>query len=587
MRSKIRVLDELTINQIAAGEVIENTSSVVKELIENALDAEAHEICVEITLGGRQLIRVTDNGIGMNRDDALLSLERHATSKLKKLDDLASIGTMGFRGEAIPSIASISKFKLRTRPNSEKEGILLFVDGGRLLTCEHGPSDSGTSVEVKDLFFNVPVRRKFQKSPATDQNEILKIVTAFTLAFPNLSFKFIADQKMLINAPANEQKTFLEQLEQRIRDVLGTDFFEALLPISHQAGDFTVTGFIGNLTNHRPNRSAQTLFINKRLVQSLSVSYAIRDGYGPALPSNRFPVFILHLTLPSEMVDVNVHPQKREVRFQAEENLKHFLLEAVEKSLQNRAYSSFEFPKTFSLPAEPLIKEKTFFASYSLPEKEHRVSISLKPVERQEVLFQPKTLSVPKSLLSLGHYLILESPPDGLMTKGLCIVDLRAAFSRIFYEKTVSSLENNQITKQALLIPITIDLSPEDSEILLQNLSLFEKIGFEIRQCAPRNFFIETIPDLFSTVYVEETVQEMIASLKEENLLENQQKKQAENIALSLAKAYGFIKNPSLQEGELLLRELLSCQNPYFSPAGQATFICLSLEEIAEFFKTK
>lgn len=587
MTSRIRLLDELTINQIAAGEVIENPSSVVKELVENALDAEASDISIEINAGGRQLIRITDNGIGMSYEDALLSLERHATSKLHKVDDLASIGTMGFRGEAVPSIASISKFQMRTKPWGSEAGTLLQVEGGRIVNSTHCATEAGTCIEVKDLFFNVPVRRKFQKSPASDQNEILKIATSIALAFPSLRLRLVADQKILLNAPENMQDNFLHQLEQRVKDVLGHDFFEELQPLSFQNEDYLVEGFIGHYSNHRPNRSSQFLFINKRNVQSLLASYAIRDGYGPALPTGRFPVFILHLTMPKSDLDVNVHPQKREVRFHSEEKLRNFLKSAVEAALQKETQAPFSiFEPALTLPSPPIFKEQISFASYSLPEREHRISLPKNEPEQELFYLPKKELNVPKAVFCFKHFLVLESAPEGLnREEGLCIVDLEAAFFRTFYEKTLSSLQKERLPSQSLLVPITFELIPEEAEILNQNLDLFEKLGFEIREFAPKTFVVEAVPNLFSQASAEETILEIISSLKEEGRAHHWKKIEASKMAFAVAKKAKFIKNPSLFEAELLLKELLSCQQPYFSPAGQATIISLSCEMLSLLFK--
>lgn len=335
MSSKIRVLSEHTINQIAAGEVVENPSSVVKELVENSLDAGATEICVEIQGGGRQLIRITDNGCGMSSDDALLCLERHATSKIRALDDIYALSTMGFRGEAIPSIAAISKFTLITCQSDALEGTMVVIDGGKILQCCPVARSPGTTIEVKALFFNVPVRKKFQKSPAYDTNEILKILNAIALGYPHIKFQLISNQQSLFSTPkVRYECSFEEKLKQRIESILGSDFAAATLPIQGQEEECFLFGFIGMPAYTRHNRTGQSLFINKRAVTSPLISFAVREGYGTALMTNRHPVYVLHLTVPGELIDVNVHPQKREVRLRNESAIRAMIIRSVEHALQ-------------------------------------------------------------------------------------------------------------------------------------------------------------------------------------------------------------------------------------------------------------
>lgn len=582
MLSRIRVLDDHTINQIAAGEVIENPSSVVKELVENSLDAGSSEICVEIATGGRGLIRVTDNGLGMDRDDALLCLERHATSKLKKVDDLASLTTMGFRGEAIPSIASISKFSLFTRTAKQTPNMAtrIYVDGGRHLECSPCVRDIGTTVEVKNLFFNIPVRKKFQKSPTTDQNEILKILTAEALAHPKIRWELVADGNSLLKCPANIQADELEALKLRIQDILGNDFLEGLLPLQKEKDSYKIHGFIGTANTHRPNRQAQYLFVNGRYVSAPLLSYFLKQGYGPALPESRYPIFVLYLTLPSEDVDVNVHPQKREVRFRQEEFLKELLINAVELVLQrqNAPITPSFFPK-----------ENFSFAAYKPMNKERTFSFPPLKEERRDFFCEPQNVKQLYILACYREYLILENPPAGLNEEeGLCFVDISAAFARIFYERTLQSFKNQEqkIASQAILAPQSIELIPEDAELLRQNMDQFKKMGFELREYTPRNFFIDAVPEKYLQGAEVEMIKEILAALKSGEKTQDWQKEQAHKIALAASHSSRYIKTPlSTIEGNSLLDQLLNCQQPYFSPSGKATMAILKSGELANLFR--
>ena len=368
MPSKIRVLTENTINKIAAGEVIENPSSVVKELIENSLDAGASDICVEITGGGRQLIRVTDNGYGMNSDDAVLCLERHATSKIREVEDINDITTMGFRGEAIPSIAAISKFTLLTCPapesGSDPKASMVIVDGGQLVKCCSAERSQGTTIEVKSLFFNVPVRRKFQKSPANDANEILKVMSILSLGNPNIKFKLISHHETLLVAPVSRAESFFDIMRERIALTLGNEFGGAMLPLEVESDDCSIRGFIGKPHYNRHNRTGQYLFINQRPVFSPLISSLIREGYGTTLGTHRHPVFVLHLTLPGSLIDVNVHPQKREVRLRQEEIIRRVVLQGVERALQQMpsaaSFDVSEQPKFADMIVSTPVQEQPF-----------------------------------------------------------------------------------------------------------------------------------------------------------------------------------------------------------------------------------
>lgn len=455
MPSKIRVLSEHTINKIAAGEVIENPSSVVKELVENSLDAGATDICVEIKGGGRQLVRITDDGCGMNADDALLCLERHATSKIREVEDLHTLGTMGFRGEAVPSIAAISKFTLLTCPQEQPStGTMLIVDGGKIIKCCPAACATGTTIEVKSLFFNVPVRKKFQKSPAYDTNEILKMLSLLALGHPDIKFQLISNQQTILTTPISQAATFLDKLGERIATVLGKDFFAFTCPLEGSKGDIRLRGFIGQPTYSRHNRTGQYLFINGRGVFSPLISYTIRDGFGPSLGTNRHPVFVLHLELPGSLIDVNVHPQKREVRLRQEAILRDLLVQSVEQALQKKGlalevelpdlpptFAPSPFPKySFSQVTDDESPKPS--VQWNAPVLKNSYRPSPPPLyirqEPEPLLFNepPKSPQVPRVLTTIPSYIIVE--PTSLERSregGLCLVDQRAAHARIIYEK--------------------------------------------------------------------------------------------------------------------------------------------------------
>ena len=612
MKSKIRVLTDHTINKIAAGEVIENPASVAKELVENALDAGATEICIEIKGGGRQLIRVTDNGCGMTPDDALLCLERHATSKIKEVEDLLTIGTMGFRGEAIPSIASISKFTLLTCPNPpaspEQMGTLVSVEGGKILNCSPAACAPGTTIEVKALFFNVPVRRKFQKSPAYDANEIQKMMTLLALGYPEVRFQLISNEKTVWQAKPPQSDSFEAVLGERISTVLGAEFFEELCPVQSEKDLCSLRGFVGLPTSHRQNRTSQYLFINKRGVYSPFVSYAVRDGYGPSLPPNRHPIYVLHLNLPGEWIDVNVHPQKKEVRLRQESFFKDMIVRAVEKTLQTHNPYSFSMdlpevsnPAPWEFRPIPTSFEATFPSD---PMPQHNIISQQAPMIRPKAdkemesptLFQiqapeatAKSLPIPKVITTLPGYIIVDpSSLESIKGSGLCLIDQHGAHARIIYEKLKSLEKNREVqgpASQLLLIPYTFESSFSETELLLEHLPYLNEMGISIREFGQNTFSVDAIPQYFGNMDLQELIKNIISSLlnSETTRLETERTR---TIALAASRAAALRnKKMSSEEAQALLKQLMQCQVPFQCPHGQPTLAQIPFEELARYFK--
>lgn len=607
MPSKIRVLDEHTINKIAAGEVIESPASVVKELVENSLDAGSTDVCVEIKGGGRQLIRVTDNGCGMNRDDAILCLERHATSKIKEVEDIQSIFTMGFRGEAIPSIAAISKFTLLTCPK-EGEGTLLMVDGGRILQCGSAVRSPGTTIEIKSLFFNVPVRKKFQKSPAYDANEILKVMTVLALGHPNIKFQLIDQQKAEIQTGAPIQASLQEQLKDRIANVMGSEFVMGCCPLEIAHEDYSLQGYIGLPSYARLNRTGQYLFINHRAVFSPFVSYVVRQAYGTTLPSNKHPIFILHLSLPGEVIDVNVHPQKKEVRIRQEGALREILLKGVQRALQkgesechslfaqvaepvsdNISHATYTMPSvtpTFSLQSKAekeLIKEYVPLnpAYQALPQNKSSPSlITTPPLEKR---------AFPRVLNTIPSYIILDAlslegwkvvPQDGL-----CLVNQKAAHSRVIFENLLQG-HTQQIAVQSLLLPYTMHLNPHEAELLRLHLNRFVASGIHIHEMGPNSFMVDALPEIFGNVDIAKLI---------ENLLENMQEFQEDKVVdkeierrMALSASYAAVNQRTrlqMEEAQSLVNRLFKCQTPFFCPLGKPTLTYIAADELVKKFQ--
>lgn len=603
---KIRVLTDHMINQMAAGEVIENTSSVIKELVENAIDAGATSIYIEILEGGRELIRVSDNGIGMSPDDAILCLERHATSKISSVEDIESIGTMGFRGEAIPSIASISKFSILTSQN--EEGTLVIVEGGKLLTAKPAPRSRGTTIEVKSLFFNVPVRRKFQKSPAYDTQQIFKIVGALALGHPHIRFELISDQKSLFKARE-------ETLEQRIVSVLGKEYAQSLVPLSFEAENYQIEGFIGAPHVHKTNRTGQSLFINQRAVTSPVVASAVKEGYGTLLPSDRYPVFVLHLKLSGGLLDVNVHPQKKEVRIRQEGYLKSQLMTAVQKSfaakpqvfsqeiplektasfcLQNEpppfwgSYASLLSPQKREL--SPFLKEEAWEFKTTPPPPSSHASEQMQPALNSPPLFPNK--KTPQVIATLMDYFLLNSFAldahfcEEKKRGGLVLIDQRAAYARITYERLLKGLSSKEV--QSLLVPLTLHCTPLETSVIFLYLKEFHQMGFEIKEFGDTTFLIDAIPISLKEQEVEPLVRQILSDLMREETSRKIEKKREEHLALMASRStLSSHKQLSIEEAQELMHQLIDCETLQTCPLGNPIVLCLSTEDISFLLKKK
>lgn len=544
MTTSIHLLDEETINQIAAGEVVENSASVVKEIVENALDAGATHITIEIIAGGKQLIRISDNGKGMHKEDAKLSLVRHATSKITCSSDLAKIMTRGFRGEALAAIGSISKLRLTTNSSpDEGSGFMIVQEGGKIVETTEALHKKGTTVEISSLFYNTPARRKFQRSLNADTAAIVKVVQGQALANPHVHFELFQGNEKLLFCPAST-------LEMRMKTLLGDQEF---LPLLAQEGPYQIEGFISDPRLSRSNRTGQYLFINDRPVTSPVIAHAILEGYGTLLESRRFPLFVLHLTMDPALVDVNVHPQKEEVRLREESFLREWLAKTVSLALHKppeKQKEALPWEKPAALSEEMSFK-RTF--SFSPPP-------SFTPVKQtsQQLSFdkQPFPLigSWKKYLfidpLHVPSHHNLSFKEDSL----LVLYRERARETLLFANmknKTTPSLHY-------LTEPVTVELSAAEKQAL-HTLHL-EEWGFVIRSFGPKTVLVEALPVSLDPLDVKDT---LLACL--ENT-----KKPLEKIAHSLR---GDKLSPTLW-----LDAFFALEHIQWSPSGEPNFFLCGLD---------
>jgi DNA mismatch repair protein MutL len=467
----IRVLTEETINKIAAGEVIENPASVVKELVENGMDAGAQSISIEIKGGGFQLIKITDNGSGMSSDDALLCFERHATSKIEDIKDLSSLTSMGFRGEALASIASIARVDLITALQ-EGSGTHVEVEGGKIRSVSPAPRNQGTTFEVRSLFYNVPARKKFQKQTSATTAEIHKLVVTLALAHPEIGFELISNEQTVLKVSPATGATFVEKLICRTGDLFQTSFLGTKLKTSGRDRDYALEGILGTPGDHRINRTGQYLFVNRRPIFSPQVTRAIKEGYGQRLNEDRYPIFVLHLNVPPALLDVNVHPQKKEVRFQEGEFIRQFVKTHVHQAFGGSAPL-----------AEPV-------ASYSFPE--HRASWDETLTFREEPLQAPVLTSHEQVIGVFEHYLLLDGSTVDGFEPGVVWVDLQKAQQQLIWHSL--NLPQSETLAQGLLIPLGMELSSMEAQEFQTRQTELSRCGFAVECSGKQSILIEAIP---------------------------------------------------------------------------------------------
>ncbi|MBS0648485.1 MAG: DNA mismatch repair endonuclease MutL [Verrucomicrobia bacterium] len=470
----IRVLTEDAINKIAAGEVIENPASVVKELVENAIDAGARHLSIEIKGGGFQLIKISDDGSGMSGDDALLCFERHATSKITGIDDLASLSSMGFRGEALASIASIARVDLVTALQ-DKQGTRVEIDAGKIRSVSPVPRQRGTTFEVRSLFYNVPARKKFQKQASAAFAEIHKLVMALALAHVEVGFELISNEETLLSLPAGEGP-FFQQLQKRTADLFQNSFLATKLEIQGAERDYTLQGAVGTPADHRINRTGQYLFVNRRPVFSPQVARAIKEGYGERLSEDRYPIFVLHLNVPPSLLDVNVHPQKKEVRFQEGEFLKAFVKKEVQQAFGVSA-------PIFQPIAPPVLEPRSLQPSLESWDA---------PLSFREQPEESPTLAPHEQVIGLfEHYLLLDGSTVGGYEPGIVWVDLQKAHQQLIYR----DLNQDQpVLSQGLLIPLSMELTSSEAEAVSLRRSDLSRCGFLLELSGKHHALIEAVP---------------------------------------------------------------------------------------------
>jgi len=614
---RIRLLSETVASQVAAGEVVERPASVVKELVENSLDAGARKVDIVIRRGGISLVRVIDDGCGMDRDDALLSLERHATSKIRSAADLQAVATLGFRGEALPSIASVSRFRLTTREARAIAGTEIIVNGGKIEVVRDGGEAPGTQVEVRSLFYNLPARRKFLRSENTESRNIEHQLHLQAIGHPQIGISLIRDDRMLFQLPA------AVTLSDRIRDLYGTELLQRLVEVSDAASPkIRISGFIGQAGLSRQTRSQQLVFVNGRAIESSLMTGAIREGYHTALMKGQYPVTFLFLELDSAAVDVNVHPAKREVRFRDPNGVREAIVRCIQQTLETaRAGWQEKFrapvrPPT-AVPGKPA-PNLTLRPEVSAPDKTHRelphlgVAVAGSADSGQgpvpEIVGQAPPLAE-RRFDSAGDAPALRSqqraakaPPQqfeiiGVLSKlyvlmenadGLVLVDQHAAHERILFEELRRRMEDQGVAAQKLLLPQTFDVPPRDADWIERNLSILQRMGIGIESFGPETFKIDSLPSFLNVSDAAQFMRKVIDDLKSAGNSASAMRLGEEMIAKTVCRHAVKANDPlHYPEVEKLIRDLLDCDLPYCCPHGRPTMIQISLAELEKKFGRK
>ena len=555
-------------NKIAAGEVVERPASVVKELLENAIDAGARNIRLSVVQGGRKLVSVQDDGCGMDRDDAMLCLERQATSKILDVEDIENIDTLGFRGEAVPSIASVSRFSLTTRAHDKDEGTFIQVNAGTIAEVRSAGTPPGTLVEVRDLFCNVPARQKFLRSTATEEGHIRQVLTAHALAHPQIGFTLICDGREVCRLPP------CDRLDDRVLELFSSDFLASLLPISADQDGVKINGFIEKPNLNLPTRRDQYVFVNCRPATAPSVAYALREAY-PHRQGDVKPAAIIFIDLPPKDVDVNVHPTKREVRFRRNSAVKQALIDAVAGALLAKPalpVKPEDAPAVqTAAPQEPpsVPSANAVFEYPQPPPPSVPVQIDL-PLEPDQTRTAPWRQFRVLALADSG-FLLVETD------SGIVTINPKAALERIVFER----LQKPACPSQQLLIPETVRFSPPEFARIRASLKELADMGWSLEEFGTDTFKIEAIPQTIEHLPSAAVLSTIAQDLGEGPAKRGGERWRTDFIAKSIARACS--RAPVKLDEKLAVRmveELSACRMPYVSPAGKPVMIFTSNREL-------
>jgi len=560
---QIKILPTDLRNKIAAGEVVERPASVLKELVENAIDAGSSEIIVEVLNGGKRMIKVSDNGTGMDKEDALLSFEPHATSKISVFDDLFDIRSLGFRGEALASIASVSKVKLVTGLKGASSGISIEIDGGKVKEIRDSPL-AGTSFEVRDLFYNTPARKKFLKTNSTELFHIIDTLTKEALSHHQIGFSLLTDTQETMNLPRASGP------RERLMQVFGNEFVTGLIEVNSAGEAMELSAFVSSSGNFRNSKSHQYIFINRRPIKDASVSHALYKAYEGILPPDKHPIFFVFLTIDPARVDFNVHPTKREVRFEDKEAIYRFINSRLRDRIKE---DRTEYAKQFTEAPEEEVFGPPSFQRYLAPETSFPAQGGSVVSENLELTYRP---SLP--FIYLGDTFIAVAGRGGLS-----IIDHHAAHERVLYEKLLSGMHS--MTRQ-LLFPKQVRVSGKEYRVLLDNREMLNAFGFEVEDFGNSTVIVRTVPVELDDADLPAMLFDIAAGFIDPNTSFQSLK---DNIAARIACHSSIRGKKILSQEELsgLLTDLEKTEHPDQCPHGRPTRIFYSLHDLNKLFKRK
>ena len=581
--SKIHIMSEALANKISAGEVVERCSSIVKELVENSIDAASSEIKIELIKGGLEKIKVTDNGKGMDHEDALLAFARHATSKILRDDDLFFIDTMGFRGEALPSIASVSEVTLKTSDGTDSA--FIHIKGGEILENTSGDLRVGTSITVTNLFYNTPARLKYLKSENTETYNSVSLIEKLALAHPNIKFTLLNNEKVIVSTSGSNN------LLKTIHEIYGLNVSNKMLEFKASNNDFDIYGYIGKPEILRSNRNDLNTFVNDRVIRNSEINKAINDAYHTYKPDGKYPVVVLKINTDPTLVDVNIHPTKQDVKISKMPELYDLIYSTIKDTL----YNNLLIPNALKEKSVNIIKDSVIadIVSSMIKKEEEpiqtelnfQVSVKenapeLKTSDELVVNKEMKSLVLYPVGLALGTYIIAQNE------EGIYLIDQHAAQERVNYERYLNALRKKDVTTTALLIPITIELSASDFLALKENLHILTDMGFILEEFGVNTYVVKAHPTWLLEGYEEESIRkiiDLVISIKDKF----DPIKFNDHLAATLACKMSIKANMRIshEAQEELLNELVRCDNPYNCPHGRPTIIKFSIYDLERMFK--
>lgn len=645
--ANIQVLDQITIDKIAAGEVIERPASIVKELVENAIDAGASAVTVEIKEGGISFIRITDNGCGIPREEVPLAFLRHSTSKIRTVEDLSTVASLGFRGEALSSIAAISQVELITKTRDCVLGTRYLIEGGKEKKIEDAGAKDGTTFLIHQMFYNTPARRKFLKTAMTEASHVNELMIRLALSHPEVSFEFINNGQSKLHTSGNGR------LKDVIYQVFGREVTQNLIEVDEAIPGLKVTGYIGKPLISRGNRNYENYYINGRYVKSNIIAKAIEDAYKDFTMQHKYPFTVLHFVMDGNDLDVNVHPTKMELRFSRQQDVYNFVYMAVKNTLNERELiPRVELPEVKSAPTSPVkptpvltavstpvvetakpkmpanedknldyfmkkmqervtsyhnqqsqAEVKDISAVHREPEQVDRIREAVNYRKAQENISKPDVVKADEKTAQLNLFeekllskdSVVEHKIIGQLFdtywlvefhEQLYIIDQHAAHERVLYEKTLHSMKTREFTSQYLSPPIILNLSMQEEEILKEHMDTFANIGFEIEAFGGDSYAVRAIPDNLFGIAKKELLIEMLDNLVEGISSSVAPDMIAEKVAsMSCKAAVKGNSRLSYKEVEVLIKDLLKLDNPYHCPHGRPTIIAMTKQELEKKFK--